>query len=290
MTQVKWAPENAALLKRLRLNAGLDISTLALKTIVSTAQVRQLEEGGDSAFYSSEIKYAIGKKVLKHLGHELLSDISTVFASPESNPNEKSAEEVTRSFDGHRQFKFAPSLHLKFFGMGRFVLTVFVAGILFILLWFMTSWPDNTHSEKLAADPISIADTKAIETTPLQAAVEVVQNVDADNTQKAVSASSQSPCAWQTSELELTPDAPRKKAEYVYLLSIQAVTLCMKIGDEQINRLTLSPGEGRSIYGKPPFKIYSTDLASLKIYFQGQLIKLPSSDIQQIKLSAAPWN
>ena len=56
MTQVKWAPENAALLKRLRLNAGLDISTLALKTIVSTAQVRQLEEGGDSAFYSSEIK------------------------------------------------------------------------------------------------------------------------------------------------------------------------------------------------------------------------------------------
>ena len=89
MTQVKWAPENAALLKRLRLNAGLDISTLALKTIVSTAQVRQLEEGGDSAFYSSEIKYAIGKKVLKHLGHELLSDISTVFASPESNPNEK---------------------------------------------------------------------------------------------------------------------------------------------------------------------------------------------------------
>ena len=290
MIQVKWPPENEALLKSLRLNAGMDISTLARKTIVSAAQVRQLEEGGDSAFYSAEIKYSIGKKVLKHLGHELVFDFSNDITVAEFNRNDQSQEEMRLPLNGHVQVKFEPSMKIKFFGMGRFVLTVFVAGVIFILLWLVTSWPDTITPEKLVTNSITDTPTKPIEAAQLQVADEVVQKVNAENTQRDVASSAPDPCAWQASELEITPDAPRKKAEYVYLVSLQAVSLCMKIGDQQISMLTLSPGEGRSIYGKAPFKIYSTDLASLKIYFQGQQIKLPSNDIQQVKLSAAPWN
>ena len=41
------------------------------KNIVSRSQIKQLEDGGDSSFYSPEIKYQIGKKVLASLGHRL---------------------------------------------------------------------------------------------------------------------------------------------------------------------------------------------------------------------------
>jgi transcriptional regulator with XRE-family HTH domain len=288
MIQVKWGIENEALLKRLRVNAGIDIATLARKTILSTTQVRQLEEGGESAFYSAEIKYSIGKKVLKHLGHELVSDFSTANPSTEINRNEKSANEMTFPLAGHEQVKFEPPLNLKFFGMGRFVLTVFMTGLMFILLWLVTSWPDNLPQEKLATDVSAATHAKPIVTPLLQSADEVVQKVNAEETQKEVATSSQDPCPWQPIELEITPDAPRKKGDFVYLVSVKAVTLCMDIGGQQINTLSLSAGEGRSIYGKGPFKIYSTDLATLQIFFQGQLIKLPSSDIRQVKLSAAP--
>ena len=68
---ILWGPEQEALLKSLRLSAGVDLATLARRNIVSTTQVRQLENGGDSSFYSPEIKLSVGKKLLKYLGHDL---------------------------------------------------------------------------------------------------------------------------------------------------------------------------------------------------------------------------
>ena len=45
-----WTPENGALLQQLRINAKIDVGTLAQRNMVSRIQVVQLEEGGDSAF------------------------------------------------------------------------------------------------------------------------------------------------------------------------------------------------------------------------------------------------
>lgn len=66
-----WTPENGALLQQLRINANIDIGTLAQRNMVSRIQVVQLEEGGDSAFYSPEIKLQVGKKLLGFFGHTL---------------------------------------------------------------------------------------------------------------------------------------------------------------------------------------------------------------------------
>ena len=56
MSKLRWLPEHAEQLKRLRLAAGVEITTLAKKHSLSSSQVHQLEESGDSAFYSPEIK------------------------------------------------------------------------------------------------------------------------------------------------------------------------------------------------------------------------------------------
>ena len=71
MSKLSWQPEHAAQLKRLRLAAGIEITTLAKKHSLSSSQVHQLEESGDSAFYSPEIKYTVGRKLIRSLGEEI---------------------------------------------------------------------------------------------------------------------------------------------------------------------------------------------------------------------------
>ena len=54
--QLNWSQEHGALLKKLRENARLDVSSLAHRNTVSKSQVIQLEDGGDSSFYNPYIK------------------------------------------------------------------------------------------------------------------------------------------------------------------------------------------------------------------------------------------
>jgi hypothetical protein len=96
-----------------------------------------------------------------------------------------------------------------------------------------------------------------------------------------------SACAWGPSETEMQPTAPRKSAEYVHMVAAQNVLVCVMDADQRVATLELQAGDARSIYGPAPFKVYSADLRLLKVYFQGQYMKLPSEDIQQIKLAAA---
>jgi len=71
MSKLVWHRVHADQLKRLRLAAGIEVITLAKKHSISSSQVRQLEESGDSAFYSPEIKYIVGRKLIRSLGEEI---------------------------------------------------------------------------------------------------------------------------------------------------------------------------------------------------------------------------
>ena len=68
MSNQVWLPKDAALLKELREAANIDRSALAIAYSLSKTQIEQLEEGGDSSFYSSAIKLAAGRKLLIHFG------------------------------------------------------------------------------------------------------------------------------------------------------------------------------------------------------------------------------
>jgi hypothetical protein len=92
-------------------------------------------------------------------------------------------------------------------------------------------------------------------------------------------------CKWTDPETELQPSAPRKRGEYVHVVALENATVCIKDGDQRVASLSLASGQARSIYGPPPFRVYSPNLSLVKLYFQGEYIKLPSEDIRQIKLS-----
>lgn len=62
-----WSEEEAAELQKLRLQAHLDSSRLAIENAISHAQLLQLENGGDTLFYSPAIKAHVGRKLIKKL-------------------------------------------------------------------------------------------------------------------------------------------------------------------------------------------------------------------------------
>lgn len=62
-----WTDADGSRLKKLREALGWDLSALARRSALSVTQVRQLEEGGDSAFYSAQIKCMAGQRVLARL-------------------------------------------------------------------------------------------------------------------------------------------------------------------------------------------------------------------------------
>lgn len=62
-----WSEQEAAELQKLRLQAHLDSALLAIENAISHAQLLQLENGGDSLFYSPAIKAHVGRKLIKKL-------------------------------------------------------------------------------------------------------------------------------------------------------------------------------------------------------------------------------
>ena len=63
MQEISWSTADAKRLKMLRLESGYDLVHLSKLSSVSVAQISQLEESGDSLFYSQRIKYSVGKRL-----------------------------------------------------------------------------------------------------------------------------------------------------------------------------------------------------------------------------------
>jgi len=303
---ILWGPEQEALLKSLRLSAGVDLATLARRNIVSTTQVRQLENGGDSSFYSPEIKLSVGKKLLKYLGHDLQlevtletptstsSDLAQAVASTpkildsEKASNSTTVETLVPASNENLAILPAPP-------NSSIVVPLFLTGVaLFAAMWFWfdnkpissqeevkKALPEPKSETKVDSNVASLPDKSTDSTNP----VNVAPSLEATPTPKELAKpDTQSACSWNSAEEEVQPDSPRKAGEYVHVVAQQASTVCIMDGQKRVATLNLQVGEGRSIYGLPPFRVYSADLNLVKVYFQGQLIKLSSQEITQIKL------
>jgi hypothetical protein len=310
-----WTPENGALLQQLRLNAKVDIGTLAQKNIVSRSQIKQLEDGGDSSFYSPEIKYQIGKKVLASLGHRLAPVMAPQQVVPSAPaPQPQVVEQPDLAALESPAVAQAPATTPQHGDVGNNKVTMgllLIAGLC-ALAWFLlqsgtlkeptapsqqvqtTANVPETVKAPPAPEPVSVAPVAAnsvnhaeATTTPpatsvapeaSKAEVKVAMPSATDDSQK---------CLWKDTEVELQASSPKKAAEYVYIVAGKDSFVCVMDGNERVARLTMKKGEDRSVYGNPPFKVQSADLAQLKIYFQGQGLNLPSAETKQIKLTAA---
>ncbi len=68
MSNMDWQTSDGVTLKSLRQSAGIGLSVLARKASLSVDQLRQLEDGGSSLFYTEAIKLRAGERALSILG------------------------------------------------------------------------------------------------------------------------------------------------------------------------------------------------------------------------------
>jgi DNA-binding XRE family transcriptional regulator len=90
MTVQIWQKSDGEKLKQLRNAANINSADMARWAAISTNQLHQLEDGGDSSFYSQQIKYNMGSKLLKLFGDspgELESGNSNINRNTNSHTN-----------------------------------------------------------------------------------------------------------------------------------------------------------------------------------------------------------
>jgi hypothetical protein len=176
------------------------------------------------------------------------------------------------------------------------VFPLFLSGIaLFVAVWFWldheaSSPPEavqNTLPELKSETKVDSTAVSLTEKSPSSANSEnaAISPQTDSNPKELAKSDAQSACNWNSVEEEVKPNSPIKAGEYVHVVAQQASTVCIMDGQQRVATLNLQVGEGRSIYGLSPFRVYSADLNLMKVYFQGQLIKLSSQEITQIKLT-----
>ena len=280
MNKPQWTHEHGVLLERLRTSAGLDRATLARRNMLSVLQVQQLEKGGDSGFYNSDIKFSTGKKLLQFLGHtlhvevkveieaeaEVASSVSNTPSPPLKVPHEQAAAAK-------------PAFKISGLGGALMVMAILMAVFFLVQQSSNSVSKPSTEASIQATQPEPKTETKPEPATeakpePKQEPSPAPQSTEALNTS----------CAWEPTDTEIQPTTARKKGEYVHVVALDNVRLCIMDGNQRVASLSLTPGQERSIYGPGPFKVYSQQLPLVKIYFQGLAIKLPSPEIRQITL------
>ena len=278
MSRLCWLPEHAEQLKRLRLTAGIEITTLAKKHSLSSAQVKQLEESGDSAFYSPEIKYIVGRKLIRSLGEEITEldfDGQLGFTALEEAPPLISANVQQPSFNANSDRIFSRPTR-------RWVPWLLIP-MTIGMAWYEISGissPEQTPAVETTAQNTNEQNQKTQQVEPRisQAAATVV--APPNDPPKAPS----SECDWGRTSLDLTPASGSRPGHYIHVVAAQSAVICWKDSTQAQRKIILKPSEKITLEGRPPFHLHSTDLSGIKIYYLGNLIRTPTAGVQYVLL------
>ena len=278
MSKLCWLPEHAEQLKRLRLAAGVEITTLAKKHSLSSSQVHQLEESGDSTFYSPEIKYTVGRKLIRSFGEEITEvDFDGQFGST-------ALEEAPPLISANvQQPSFHPSSHQIFSRPKRRWVPWLLIPITLVLAWYAMS--EISSPEQTPAVETTAQDNKAQNQTTQQVEPRISQaaaNMAAQT--KDPSKAPPSECDWGSTSLDLTPASGSRPGHYIYVVAAQSAVVCWKDSAQAQRKITMKPSENITLEGRPPFQLQSSDFSGIKIYYRGNLIRTPTAGVQYVLL------
>ena len=278
MSKLSWLPEHAEQLKRLRLAAGVEITTLAKKHSLSSSQVHQLEESGDSAFYSPEIKYTVGRKLIRSLGEEITEldfDGQFGFTALEEAPPRISANVQKPSFNTNSDQIFNMPKR-------RWVPLLLILSTL-VLAWYgMTgnSNPKQPPAVEAAALVTNEQNQKNQQVEPRISQTASTLGAQSNDPSKAPLIE----CDWSSTSLDLTPASGSRPGHYIYVVAAQSAVVCWKDSAQAQRKITMKPSENITLEGRPPFHLHSTDLSGIKVYYLGHLIRTPQTSVTHILL------
>ena len=279
MSKFIWLPEHCEQLRSLRIAAGIDISTLASNHSLSKMQIKQLEEGGESAFYTPEIKFTVGRKLIRSFGVEVVH-IAHKEEAIESGLFAVVAELPAPLAEGVAHTKLTKILEsFNFRGSINYFYLICFGVTLIALFFFLGQRPDSMkedlgkqinapHTEQKAVFLPSVASDKGLSST-----------VKMNNINESIE------CDWGTHSVEKNAPKPIKPGNYVYLVASESASVCVMDHSNAIKVLSFKPMEAKTVHGQPPFKIFSHEFSKLKLYYQGNLIRITEPFPEQIFLN-----
>ena len=173
--------DEAALLKSLRLSAGMEPAELGALVNLSAGQIRQLEDGGISLFYSPQIKTQALRRVVRFLELPQPSGKPTKVQVPEVTPRSSAnvIEDIIRLSEKNLKGNVVSSPIKRPFNTQKFLSVLFLFGLLagFYLLWvakrdvpqsMFSEWVEPlTHGVNGANPPATSAKADAVHNSQL---------------------------------------------------------------------------------------------------------------------------
>ena len=299
---------DAQTLKNLRTEAGLDIAQLAAMANLSPGQVRQLEDGGDSNFYSPQIKAQSMRRVLRLLQNQPSAEDSAAQAALEQAPKSVNViDDIIRLSETNLKGTIDTSLVRRPSSPYKALLVVGAALVLvFVVLnWqanqsvpqkFFAEWVEPTVAKPVEPVPGMTEPVASVTPPPETAPVPVPPVAATAPPVPAAPAAPESTVLAPVKEVvsdckqlkvEPTPLAPvsvNKAGTYVYVLASKDMQVCVDDGKRVHTLVKLQAGQGKSIHGASPWVIGAVDMAALQVYFQGAKVLIPKEAGQRIVL------
>lgn len=271
MTKQVWLPVDGALLKKLREDAGVEVITLARLHSLSSSQIKQLENGGDSSFYTPSIKLATGRKLLMHFG----ADIQPLEKVPDPDRAQEletpaKAVHVTQATDVQLEKKNS-LLSLQIVG----------AVVVLISLIYWDFFYSAAVSEK---EPVTEGKQPTI-TSPIAAMANETKPISSTvSTSAEIPKESLKECKWGNEPASVFGHQPTKSGDYVHVIANTDGSICVRDATSKVQILHLTSLQSQTIRGRAPFEIFSNNLNEFKLFYQGNLLRLPSSNTKNITL------
>ena len=304
-----------------RESLGLSTKDLSKMACLSVRQIEQIENGETSSFYGDQVKFTAAKKVagllkLKsedafelseplqavkppevdetkeqsvkskespdHLKPQEIKESAPISVSPiKSDATPKpSSQRVSENVVDYRVKAKAPVEPKK----KIFLMLAITAAVIFSIVNLRPLFfPEPVKEEVVIiqevvpeAPPVNPPAEPSADAKPVSAVV----------TQPEPILSSECPVADATA-FNYKPDAPKKAGDMVYLQSKTTQTVCVTDATGKTQNKTLEPGLGVSIFGKPPFKVLTSGLNLVDIYYQGSKVRVGNAPNKTIILEAA---
>jgi len=297
---------------------GLTTKELAGMACLSVRQIEQIENGDSGSFYSAQVKVTAAKKVagLLKLKQEDAFDFGGLFPPQKTAaeiPIESVIEKVVETSKPDLQPKQAKVVNTQEFAVDRgfnkektpsnsskklfLILSVAAAGVFAVINLRPLFFPEPVKEqvvvvEEVVNEPVApnapstpdvMPDTKPGAPVVGAAAFAVATPSATVGTSQAPS--SECPVA-DSSIVSYKSEAPKKTGDMVYIQSKTAQTVCVVDATGKTQNKTLEPGVGVSIFGKPPFKVLTSGLNQVDLYYQGGKVRPSNPSGKSIVLEA----
>lgn len=278
-----WTDADADCLRNARESAGSDLYTVARNNSLSNAQLLELEQGGESYFYSASIKYYVGKKLLNSLGGQTEFDRLIEKTKTQSHNDTEVVETLLEESAQHLQAQ----QNLERTNTSKTLLYSIAISAICIAIAFVVYpiYTNKSNADKTIASPqfsqLDKFTETANSTTPSKP-----DSIPVAQTQANKIESLSNDCVWSENPPNLSVQNATKVGNYVYLVAMKDLVVCVKDKTNKLSIVSLKANEPQTLYGEAPLKIQSKDLDNVNIFYQGSKVQLPNKNTTEVNLVA----